>query len=317
MPIFMLILLVVLSASCDRSPEAEPDGEVVDGSEGPAEVYQRSLLFMAERGIDQAELSTPAAAGVRDAEGSAAGAADLDPPFGMVLDSEVRVRGERSRRLLRAWLSHPGQWQRVSPGGWIAAPARGALRLMPSGPIRVAVSDNGRLESVILRLEPEAIRVEIGAPLGNWSPHPSVRLLLRRANLETVGESTGGLLLDLESDGGPENGARAPELGFLTDGSEVALVLFGISRGSPSGWLRDGGGSEPWENIRIERQEIEGGAVWRVLRAGGETLGELWERGAADQEASDGAAAAPILLAGWILVDGERRDVAGFMRTSS
>lgn len=310
----MLILLAVLSASCDRSPDAEPDGEVVDGSEAPAEVYHRSLLFMAEPGIDQAELSS-AAAGIRDADGSAEAAADLDPPFGMVLDSEVRVRGERSRRLLRAWLSHPGQWQRVAPGGWIAAPARGALRLMPSGPIRVAVSDNGRLESVILRLEPEATRVELGGPLGNWSPHPRVRLLLRRATLETGGESTGGLLLDLESDAGSENGARPPELGFLTDGEELALVLFGISSGTPSGWLRHGADSEPWENIRIERQEIEGGAAWRVL-GGEETLGELWERGAADEEAPDGAIAAPIMLTGWILVDGERRDVAGFMRTS-
>lgn len=317
MPILLLILLVVSTAACDRTPDAAPDDDTAEGAEGPAEVYHRSLLFMAEGGIAEAATPGSMTGGIREEGTAGAGSLDVaDPPFGMVLESEVRVRGDRSRRLLRSWLARPGQWQRISPEGWIAAPARGALRLMPSGPIRVAVADNGRLERIILRLEPETLHLQPGGALGNWSPHSSVRFLLRTAELGPSGESARGLMLDVESDAVAEDGARPPEVAFVTDGEDVALVLFGQSGESPAGWLRREDGSEPLEDIRIERQGIEGGAVWRVLRGTSGPLAELLERRpAARDEQAEQDAIPPIVLTGWILVDGERRDVAGFMRT--
>jgi hypothetical protein len=281
-------LLLLLALTACRGEEAVPDGGHRAGAPGRTAEYTRHLYFLGE---------------------------PRPEPVFAVFDFSVAERGEQLDRTATGWIRSGGAWAPLLRMAWKMERMREPWRLVPHGPVRLLVGDDGELAALAVT-GPEEIRLIAEAPGARWLPGPGFDARVRPASLRFGRAPLAGTLLDLHLPG-----TAAPPRVVLAGADGLALLLPGDG---DTGWLLDGPEEAQLDGLRLEAVGAAGTAgtagtatdgaaadlpAWRVM-VGDRRLGEL------EGIASIGEADAPPLRAvrGWLEVTGERRPVVGLVR---
>jgi hypothetical protein len=267
-------LLLLLALTACRGDEAAPDGGRRDGAPGPGAEYARHLYFLSEPRPD---------------------------PVFAIFDFSVADRGGRLERTAVAWIRSGGAWTPLLRMEWEMERMREPWRLVPHGPVRILVADDGELAALAVS-GPEEVRLSAEAPGARWLLARGFDARVRPASLRFGRAPLAGTLLDLHLPG-----AGAPAEVVLAGDDGLALLLPG---GGAAGWLLDGPEEAHLDGLRLERIGADGEASsWRLM-IGDLPFGEL------ERLPGTGAADAPPLhpVRGWIEVAGERREVVGVLR---
>lgn len=325
--IIVLLLAVTVPACGDGAPwggtGSPPDDEVAPDF-GPTAAYNRRLIFLGP-------------------------GADL--PTAAVFDFVALSDSLGIRRGVRARVVNGVRWRTLMDEGWEMEPMREPWRIVPHGPLKMTVTENGDLGTLTHRGSPTT-RLHLGATLAEHSPDIGTQLVLRSARLAIDEESVPGILLDAQlgravspqlaqrdaAAPGADTAAdttRSPVVSptpiarpgadaLLLDNGGYYAVLATASAGALA-WVRNAGRDEARADTRLEptawTQDEETGAripsAWRIVSADGVLTGEL------TVESTDPIVVGPTgeietlsyaLVSGWIEDRSVRRDVFGLVR---
>jgi len=291
MRLILVLLFGFLLAGCERSDQA--------GRFGSGEASLRADAVPVEGVFGHKLLFLP-------------GAADAGPAAAFAFHSEQDTK--RLDREAYAWLVDGAEWSSVLAEKWRMEPMRWPWLLVPQGPFRLLVAEDGGLRAAVVRRSAGEVRLAPGRTILDWSPAAGARLALQEAVLRTGGIPADGLLLAAQAarTGVPGHDDASP-LGFgafLAGGRALQFVIAAVPETPVTAWLRTGDEPRPVEGARLIATGKDGSASWRIETTGGLT-GELRLRGA---PIGGGAAANGLIsVEGWLDVEGERHVVSGFV----
>ena len=324
--LLLISLLLVVAPACDRpARDAAPAGaedETGPLAAHPPAAYERRMLFLAG----------PEAR-----------------PVVALFDFATLDDGAGLHRAARAWRGEAGGWDSVLVAAWEDAPARAPWLIVPNGPFRLLVGDDGEVEALVYRGERSELRLVPAPEFAAWSRGRGAQLRLRSAQLARDGARTPGTLLDVQlarelprapappgatAASGP---AAAPDSvaatatdaqpydeAYVTDGEELHVVLTGAPDAGDVLWVIAGPEERVVEGARLEEGAAQGGRtrvrgpVWRIAAPDAALEGELRAEGAPlELAAGDAVGPAPVALfvvRGWVELRGVRRAVYGLVR---
>lgn len=314
----MLALLVLGAVACENGPPWGRDNGNADHQAtpdyGPTAAYNRRFIFLGPG----AELPTAA-----------------------IFDFVALSDSIGIRRGLRARVVNGVGWRTLDDEGWQMAPMREPWRIVPHGPFRFTVTENGDLAALIHN-DSTITRLSLGATIAEHSPDVSTQLVLRSARLAVDDESVPGVLLDsqlgravnpqlVQRDGRADSAAvpptpiaRAGAVALLLNNAGYYVVLATAADG-PFAWVRSAGRNDVRAGARLEPTAWTAGedstvqvpSAWRIVSSDGEISGELTTE-SADPLALTGVddlqALSYELVSGWVEDRSVRRDVFGFVR---
>ncbi|SRR5690606_30445253 len=319
--LLLISLLLVVAPACDRpARDAAPAGaedETGPLAAHPPAAYERRMLFLAG----------PEAR-----------------PVVALFDFATLDDGAGLHRAARAWRGEAGGWDSVLVAAWEDAPARAPWLIVPNGPFRLLVGDDGEVEALVYRGERSELRLVPAPEFAAWSRGRGAQLRLRSARLVQDGARTPGVLLDVQlarelpqvAASGPASGtdsaaSSAPHArttiydeAYVTDGEELHVVLTGAPGAGDVLWVIAGPEERVVEGARLEdgAEEDErtraANGVWRIAAPDAALEGELRVEGRPlELGAGDALRPAPValfLVRGWVELRGVRRPVYGLLR---
>ncbi|HEX7091580.1 MAG TPA: hypothetical protein VF192_15675 [Longimicrobiales bacterium] len=326
--LLLLILLIAVHA-CDRPARDAGAASAAAGVDSlaarPPAAYERRMLFLA---------------------------GPETRPVVALFDFATLHGGAGLRRAARAWVGRRDGWDSIFVATWDSEPVRVPWLLVPHRAFRLLVGDDGEIEALVYRGDPE-LRLVPAPHFASWSRGRGAQLLLRSAQLVQNGTSTPGVVLDVQlgrelprawaadrvaasgpADGTPSaDGALAPPTAppdpdsatydevYVTDGEELHVVVTSAPATGDLLWIVAGPEERIVEGLRLEAGAARGGrtgATWRIAAPDAALQGELRAVGSPlEVAAGDGVTPAPIALfvvRGWVELRGVRRPVYGLLR---
>lgn len=247
------------------------------------------------------------------------------------------------RRGVRARLVDGAGWTRLMDDGWEMDRMRDPWRLVPYGPLRLLVGDDGELNALVFRHDAE-VRLEQGGALAGYTHDPGTQLVLRDARLAIGPDLVHGILLDAQlgraldpaasredatlgdagddDDGHATPAARAGAEALLIDAAGYHLVFVASAAGHVA-WIHRGGTDDVRRGARLSavgwqpgESGIQVANAWQVVGPGG-LAGELVAEAVDGIEISGPGEIESLgyaVVSGWIEDRGGRRDVFGLVR---
>lgn len=321
--LLLISLLLAVGVACDR-PANDADRAAGKGDAGPAAArapaaYERRMLFLAR---------------------------SQDRPVVALFDFTTFDDGARLHRAVRAWRGEGDRgWDSVFVAAWEDEPVRAPWLIVPHGPFRLLVGDDGEVEALVYRGERGELRLLPAPEFAAWSRGRGTQLRLRSARLVQDDAHTPGVLLDVQlarelprgnargraasaTDPGTSGASPARALlydeAYITDGEELHVALTGAPGADDVLWVIAGPEERVVEGARLEDGAVENddprepNAVWRIAAPDAALEGELRAAGRPLELAtSDALGPAPValyLVRGWVELRGVRRPVYGLVR---
>jgi len=319
--LLLISLLLLVATACDRSArDADPaaQGADIDSlAARPPAAYERRMLFLAG----------PEAR-----------------PVVALFDFATLDDGAGLHRFARAWRGEAGRWDSVLVATWEDAPARAPWLIVPHGPFRLLVGDDGEVEALVYRGERSELRLVPAPEFAAWSRGRGAQLRLRSAQLARDGARTPGVLLDVQlarelprvaasaapsaRDSAASTAAHAEttvyDEAYVTDGEELHVVLTGAPGAGDVLWVIAGPEERVVEGARLEEAAAAStrtrgaSVVWRLAAPDAALEGELRAEGQPlELGVGDALGPAPValfLVRGWVELRGVRRQVYGLLR---
>lgn len=141
-----------------------------------------------------------------------------------LLDFSAIDAGTVVRRTARGWAEAGSGWTPLYDLNWEGAAVRRPWRLVPHGPIRLRVGDNGEVDAISVRdQDADLAMLEAGDFVAEWMPFNTTQLVLREATLALGGDPIRGWLVDARF-GVTRQAAEDTTGGFAPNGNEPAQV---------------------------------------------------------------------------------------------
>ncbi len=252
-------------------------------------------------------------------------------------DFGAQVRGDSIQRRLRGWLGRAGQWSAFVDDAWTTPPSRAPWRILPRGPVRLAVGLEDAVRAVRYEEGARRLTVRLDDLEADWSDPEGGAYRIHAGTARLGDAEKQGWVVDVSSARDPDAVGR-DEWAFLIAEDGRRLTIGRPHRPGPFGaWAwedRPGAGSpEPdaeegpaWPAVAVswgetgvfEEARRELPALWDVESSDGTLRGRL--RAVSAQRRALGASGpiSPVLalyeVAGEMSVRGERVAVRGFLR---
>jgi hypothetical protein len=278
------VVLVACGGDGDGANGTAADAPISDRGKPADGVYTRDLTFLAGEG--RRALVFVSRAVLRD------GAASLQSA---------------------AWADAGGGWDRAFAGSREFAELRDPWRIVPLGPLRLSVEDDGALRALVVPSSVGELRLVPATPPTELASGAN-RISMRGATLLTPDDSIQGVLIDGMLAVATTDSAGPALIGVLTSSGGPIVVLAAGEGGTPV-LIADVGGEELFRSeIRLEPGTSRG--EWRIVSADTSVAGTLQAADPAGAaEPADGTAErAPISVAGRLALAGTLYPLAGGLR---
>lgn len=246
------------------------------------------------------------------------------------------------RRGVRARLSDGTEWSRLMDAGWEMDRMREPWLLVPHGPMRLVIGDEGEVDAIVFRSDSE-VRIEPGGLLGQRRADAGTQLVLRQGRLAFGGDLVQGILLDArlgralstppERDRADDQEVRSADDGAtptVMPGAEALLLgeagfylVFGRSAEDQLAWLKYTHEDELLAGARLTavgwELDPEGFRVpnaWQIIGndyLAGELVAEVVD-GVDVSATGEAEGLSYAIVSGWVEDRGVHRDVYGVVR---
>lgn len=298
------ILLLAALAACG-GPEAPVEaGEGAGDGSGPTFRYAREYTFVGMR---------------------------ADTPFVVPFAFRATPAGESLDREARAWLGRGASWEQFLDESYTNAASSGVWRVLPRGSLGLAAGGPTEVEALWFRQGSRRLRLDLGAPLTEWTQGEDVRYRVDQARLTLGEESMPGVALEmLRVERADDDGASDALVVASGDSLRllVAEAMDGEGEGRGVAWMRGPEGDRAWDVAEVRWMEVEPYEearrdipvrwTFRVPQAG--LYGQVESMGytvvLGEERAGRRALEARYTVRGWVQRDGQvtRSKVTGMLR---
>lgn len=308
----LALLAAAVFAACEggAAPGILPEAADAEGPERLAR-YTRDFVFLGEMG--EAPLVVPFT-------------------FSSVAHPDSVVR------TARGWLAHGPTWDPfLDERHASATPAapEAVWRVLPLGGLRVVAGGSTEVEVLSFRQGERALRLRLQQPVSSWNRGEDARYRLVRGRVSLGGELIPGTVLEVQrarrTPGGAPEAAGEFDWLFLTDGSEIQLLLAEAMGGAQPGertfgWTSLGGSERSWDAAEIRwldmrpyeraRRDIPVRWSYRIPEAGvfGEVQAVGYDVTVGAERGGRRSVEVRYTVDGWVEAGGDRYPVYGMIR---
>jgi hypothetical protein len=302
--------LALAAQGCEPTPADE--GAVASSAEepeavsdAPRAVYERHLVFLADR---------------------------TDSTLAVPISFRTGANDASVHREIRAWLNRSGTWDPFFMDAWVSGPNRSPWRILPRGPLRLVVGQADALERVVFREGARQLEVRPGEALADWAGPAGEAVRIQEGSLNLAERRVDGWVLDFAR-GWTEPAPPPGAVFLLVSGDTLQVVLQAEREASDAesstplrAWARIDFRDQLWDRVgsrwsearTFEPARRQFPAGWEMASGDSTFLGSLEVRGS---DLAAGAGAGPILpmeavfgVAGTLTLQGRVFPVHGIVR---